>query len=96
MIDKMINTTLAAVIEISDQKNTILVRQDGETIMSELNSFKMFFNPRYSEYKDCFVKNIRASLTGLIIDIETPEEREATIKLDEWENEINGRAAVER
>ncbi len=32
MITEMINTTLQAVIEISDQKNTILVRQGDRPV----------------------------------------------------------------
>lgn len=87
MITEMINTTLQAVIEISDQKNTILVSQGGKPVLSELNSFKVILNPNFEKYFNCYVKNIRASMTGLIIDIETPEEREETERLKNWENE---------
>lgn len=96
MITEMINTTLQAVIEISDQKNTILVRQGGNPVLSELNSFKAILNPEFEKYNTCYVKNIRASMTGLIIDIETPEEREETEQIKKWENEKNERAAVKR
>lgn len=96
MITEMINTTLQAVIEISDQKNTILVRQGGNPVLSELNSFKMILNPEFEKYNTCYVKNIRASMTGLIIDIETPEEREHTERIKNWENEKNEHAAVRR
>lgn len=96
MTTKIINTTLQAVIEISDQKNTILVRQGGKAVLSELNSFKALLNPEFEKYYNCYVKNIRASMTGLIIDIETPEERERTERIKNWENERNERAAVKR
>lgn len=96
MVTKMINTTLQAVIEISDQKNTILVRSGGKPVLSELNSFKIILNPDFEKYNNCYVKNIRASMSGLIIDIETPEEREETERIKKWENERNEHAAVRR
>lgn len=91
MITKMINTTLQAVIEISDQKNTILIRQGGKPVLSELNAFKVILNPEFEKYNKCYAKNIKASMTGLIIDIETPEEREETERIKNWENNKNGR-----
>lgn len=96
MITEMINTTLQAVIEISDQKNTILIRQGGKPVLSELNAFKAILNPEFEKYFNCYVKNIRASMTGLIIDIETPEEREETERLKKWENERNEHAAAKK
>lgn len=96
MITEMINTTLQAVIEISDQKNTILIKQGDKPVLSELNAFKVILNPEFEKYNKCYVKNIRASMTGLIIDIETPEEREATERIKKWENEKIERAAVKR
>lgn len=96
MITEMINTTLQAVIEISDQKNTILVSQGGKPVLSELNSFKVILNPEFEKYHNCYVKNIRASMTGLIIDIETPEEREETERIKNWENERNELAAAKK
>lgn len=80
------NTELAAVVEVLNEENAIIIKQGDEKVLDANNAFGLIFNPEFQKYKDCYVKDIKAVHQRLvIITIETPEEREDTERLEEWE-----------
>lgn len=80
------NTKLAAVVEVLNGENAIIIKQGDEKVLDANNAFGLILNPEFQKYKDCYVKDIKAVHQRLvIITIETPEEREDTERLEEWE-----------
>lgn len=70
------NTKLAAVVEVINEENAIIIKQGDEKVIDANNAFGLFLNPEFQKYKDCYVKDIKAVHQRLfIITIETPEER---------------------
>lgn len=89
---KMINTTLQAIVEITSEEIMIIVKQSGKIILSATNCFKMILSEEFQQFKDCYVKKLKITgINTLLIEIESPEEREATERMMNWEKEIEER-----
>lgn len=81
------NTKLAAVVEVLNEENAIIIKQGDEKVLDANNAFGLILNPEFQKYKDCYVKDIKAVHQRLvIITIETPEEREVTERIDKFWN----------
>lgn len=87
------NTKLAAVVEVINEENAIIIKQGDKKVLDANNAYGLILNPEFPKYKDCYVKDIKAVHQMLvIITIETPEEREKTERMgEEWEKLLSAK-----